>query len=363
MDEEADNPVTPLPLRNVGIIYSTSDCSASGREIEKSADCEVIDVAHAIQAALTQRGIRVELVDLDPERIADLQKFDYLFNLAETIFGFPLKDYEVAEKLESLRINFTGAGSSSLKACVDKAFTKEELLKYGILTPAFELYQPGEPVHTHLNFPLIVKPVQEDGSFGITADSVVWDEAALQTQVLNTHKLYLQGALVEEFIEGRDVTASILGNGSEAVCLPLSEIVYPEDNEVKFLTFEAKWVVESPIFRSSIGHCPCQVESEVQEEICRSALQAYKIMNCRDYARVDFRIRGKEVFVLEVNPNPCLNPEDSGYVRCGNAQGYNYNDLVYQILVTSFNNRFSDPNSFSIGVAYDRYVENIIKNR
>jgi D-alanine-D-alanine ligase len=356
-------PADRLPLHSVGIIYSTSEVSAAGREIERYADCEVIEVAHAVQSALNQHGLQVELVDLDPDRIADLCKYDFVFNLAETIYGFPLADYEVAEKLEALNIQFTGSGSGSLKACLNKAFTKSELQKHAILTPAFELYFPGERVRTRLNFPVIVKPVHEDGSFGITSDSVCWNDLDLERQVANTHRLYLQAALVEEFIEGRDVSAAILGNGASAICLPLSEIIYHEENIDKFLTFDAKWSGESLSFRSSIGHCPCQLEPDVQAEIQRVALQAFRIMNCRDYARSDFRIRGKEVFILEVNSNPCLNPADTSYVRCGKAQGYDYNDLIYQILRCSFKNRLKARDPISIGTRYDHYTKNIIENR
>jgi D-alanine-D-alanine ligase len=359
----ADFTNSSLPLNYVGIIYATSQTSASGRENEKCADCEIVDVALAISAVLSRHGIKSDMVNLDPNCLVDLRKYDYILNLAETIYGFPLADYEVAARLEELKIPFSGASSISLRACSDKAFTKTELGKLGIATPAFELIQPGDPILSHLNFPVIVKPVHEDSSQGISRDSVVWNEKDLARQILNTHQLYLQGALVEEFIEGRDISASILGNGAEAVCLPLSEILYIPENEVKFLTFETKWLEQSLGYSTSKILCPCQIDPKIDAKIHRIALQANQVMKCRDYSRIDFRLRGEEIFLLEVNPNPDLNPQESGYIQSGNAQGFNYDDLIFQILVISYKNRFSARNPILLRKSYENYINRINSRR
>jgi hypothetical protein len=99
-----------LPVEKIGIVFCTSTRSAPGREIEKLADCEVIDVADAVRAALASCGFQVELVNLDPESIGDLRRFDWVFNLAESICGFPLADFEVAQEMEKYNIPFTGSG-------------------------------------------------------------------------------------------------------------------------------------------------------------------------------------------------------------------------------------------------------------
>lgn len=157
-----------LHPNSVGVIFCTSKISSRGREFEKVADCEVIQVAQAVKAALEEKGCRAELVDLDPDRIADLRKYDWVFNLAEPIDCFPLTEDEIAVQMEKLNINFTGSGSDTLNACLDKSVTKAELLKYGITTPVYDVFQPGDRIITKCRFPVFVKPVHEDGSIGIS---------------------------------------------------------------------------------------------------------------------------------------------------------------------------------------------------
>jgi D-alanine-D-alanine ligase len=328
-------PVGKCLPQNIGIVYCTSSQVAAGREFEQIADCEVIEVAHAVQAALRAKGCRVQLVDLDPQRISDLCAFDWVVNLAETIYGFPLADYEVADQMERLKINFTGSGSQALKACLDKGVTKSELRCYGVTTPAYNVIAQGDPVSTQCSYPVMVKPVHEDGSIGISNQSIATNLAELALRVEKIHTVYQQAALVEEFIDGRDITASILGNGEEAVVLPLSEITYPDRGGSKFLTFDAKWISDSQEFQAAVACCPCEVDPETEAAIKQTALRAYRIMGCRDYARVDFRLKDHIPYVLEVNPNPCINPDDSGFIRCGKAAGFDYNHLIHQILLSS----------------------------
>lgn len=325
-------------MRRIGVVYCTSNETARGREFEKMADCEVVEVAHAVQAVLRGKGYAVQLIDLDPRQISLLKEFDWIINLTETIYGFPMTDYEIAEHMESSQINFTGSGSQALQSCLDKAVTKAELLKYGIMTPAYDVAYPRDPVGKKYLFPVIVKPVHEDGSIGISSDSIARGARELALCIDKIHSMYHQPALIEEFIEGRDITASILGNGDEAVVLPLSEIAYPNQGGTKFLTFEAKWMSETPDFKTSIAICPSELDPGAEAAIKQTALRAYRVMGCRDYARVDFRLRGNIPYVLEVNPNPCINPDDSGFVRCGKAAGISYADLIEKILICSVQN-------------------------
>lgn len=336
--ENGFGPAAQLPLSKIGVVYCTSNLTAKGREFEKLADCEVVEVAHAIQAALHPRGYSVQLIDLNPAQMASLRDYDWIINLVETIYGFPFSDYEVAEQMERLNINFTGSGSRALKACLDKSVTKSELMKYGVTTPTYNVVCPGDQVETKCRYPVIVKPVHEDGSIGISSESVAWDAAGLALRVEKIHDMYHQPALVEEFIDGRDITASILGNGADAVVLPLSEITYPDPGGAKFLTFEAKWLAGTTDYQASVAKCPCDLDPQVEMAIKQTALDAYRIMNCRDYARVDFRLQGNIPYVLEVNPNPCINPYDSGFVRCGKAAGLPYAELIHQILIHSVKN-------------------------
>lgn len=329
-----------LPFQNVGIVYCTSPLTVRSREFEKLADCEVIEVACAVQAVLQEKGYSATLIDLNPNQIPDLCKYDWIINLTETIYGFPFTEYEIAEQMERLHIRFTGSGSQALRLCLDKAITKAMLMQYGVNTPVYDVFCPGDQVWTKCRYPVIVKPVHEDGSIGISNDSIAWNDTELAQRVENIQQVYHQAALVEEFINGRDITASVLGNGDEAIVLPLSEIAYPSQIGSKFLTFEAKWLSGTLDYQASFAICPCVLDPLVERKIQQTALAAYYIMGCRDYARVDFRLKGDVAYVLEVNPNPCINPDDSGFVRCGKAAGFQYADLIYQILKHSVSNHF-----------------------
>ena len=344
---KAGLPKALYSINRVAIIYCATLATAPGREIEKWADCEVSKVAQAVKAVLDSYGCEAEVVNLDPTRIGELVKFDWVFNLAESIYGYPLADYEIAEQMERYGIGFTGSGSKSLKTCLDKALTKCELLRNGIGTPAYELFQPGSSIYNHLEYPLIVKPLHEDGSIGITNDSIVRNDAELVRTVERVHRLYQQAALVEEFIEGRDISASIIGNGDDAVVLPLSEITYPEQAGPKFQTFKSKWIGDTDDYQNSAAICPSILKPEVEILIKDIALKAYQIMGCRDYARVDFRLRDETPFVLEVNPNPYIDPDDSGFVRSSKAGGFPYNSMVWKILKDSLRDRLQ----FQINIA------------
>jgi len=319
----------------IGIIFSSSNTTAPGRELEKLADMESVETALAVKAALERSGYRADLVDLGKARIGEVRKFDWIFNLSESVCGYPLADYEVAGVLEALKLNFTGSGSVTLKACLNKATAKSELRKQGILTPAFEVFNPGDPLITRLEFPLIVKPEHEDGGVGIFDDSIVENNSELTRAVERVQTVFSQAALVEEFIDGREITASILGNDGTALALPPSECIYPDPGVKKILTFAANWLPTDKAYQTIISQCPCDLDAGVEARIKEIAMQVYKIMNCRDYGRVDFRLRDNIPYVLEVNPNPCINPVDSGFVRAGMAVGLSFDQLIKKILECS----------------------------
>jgi D-alanine-D-alanine ligase len=337
-------PDESLPFQSIGIVYCTSQLTVKGREIEKVADCEVVEVARAVQAVLQEKGYFATPIDLNLDQISRLCQYDWIINLAETIYGFPLTDYEIAEQMERLNIHFTGSGSQALRLCLDKAVTKAKLIQYGVNTPVYDVFYPGDQIQTKCRYPAIVKPVHEDGSIGITNNSIARNDIELALRVEEIHRVYHQAALVEEFINGRDITASILGNGDDTVVLPLSEIAYPSQFGSKFLTFEAKWLSGSLDYQTSVAICPPVLDPTVELRIKQIALEAYHIMGCRDYARVDFRLRDDNPYVLEVNPNPCINPNDSGFVRCGKVAGFQYADLIHQILKQSMKARTKSRN-------------------
>lgn len=319
----------------VGILYNLVDNIEKGRDDDKLADNEVLETAAAVKDALESIGNKATLERVSLEGLPSLKKeYDFIFNLAEGIGDDSLQEPEIARILEESGMPFTGSGSKSLKLCLDKRAAKQHLIKNNILTPKFQLFTKfDEKKNPELRFPLIVKPVHEDGSIGITSDSVVNNDSSLKAKVKGVISLYKQPALVEEYIDGREINVAVLGNGDEIEILPLSEIIFDFDGDTpKIVSFDAKWVENSPLFKGTKGKCPADVPKKIREKIIALAKRSFLAMGCADYARVDFRIRGEEVFVLEVNPNPCINPCGAGFINSGIAAGYNYASLMNKIV-------------------------------
>jgi D-alanine-D-alanine ligase len=319
----------------VGILYNLVDEVERGKELDKLADNEVLETSQAVKLALEKKGYTAVLERLKASELRKLkQKYDLIFNLAEGIGSDPLKEPLIAKGFEKANLPFTGAGSKALKLCLNKEKAKKELIKNNIPTPKYMIIKklPAKK-KKKLAYPLIIKPVHEDGSIGINSDSVVYDDISFEKKVKEILEVYKQPALVEEYIDGREINVALLGNGNELQALPLSEIIFDfPENIPKIVSFEAKWVEESMLCKKSVGRCPAEVTEKIRNEMVEVAKKAYNAMGCSDYGRVDIRLRGEEYFVLEVNPNPCINPNGAGYIRSANTAGYSYDDVINKIV-------------------------------
>ncbi|MBN1501969.1 ATP-grasp domain-containing protein [Candidatus Woesearchaeota archaeon] len=317
----------------IAVIYNLVEDTKARKEEEKIADNEILVTAEAVKHVFISRGHDCDLVRVD-SCLSELLKgkYDCIFNLAEGIDDRPSGEAEIAELLEKICIPFTGNNSNCLSTCLDKKKTKEILVNNKITTPNFQIFQSENQEAKGLMYPLIVKPVNEDASIGITLNSYVVDAKQLKRKVKEVLNLYKQPALVEEFIDGREINAALIGTASDVVVLPLSEIIFDFPKNIpKFLPFEAKWIESSVLYKMSTGKCPAEVNSELRKKIEELAIKCFKIMKCKGYARVDFRVKDNEPYVLEVNPNPGINPHDSGFVRSAKAFGYSFEDLILKI--------------------------------
>jgi len=224
-----------------------------------------------------------------------------------------------------------------LQFTTDKAKTKRLLLDNHLLTPAYQVINTGDPLDPKLRFPLVVKPVAKDGSVGINGHSVLESAADIADQVDFLAKTYQGSALVEEYIDGRELNVTVLGNGKSAQVLPISEVIFSPSFEGKYkmVDFAAKWEEGASAYENTKGICPAKLDKKVLEEISRFSLKACSLTGCRDYARVDFRLTADgEPYILEVNANPGLAP-DSGVVRSAKAAGYSYPKLLQKIIKAS----------------------------
>jgi len=205
------------------------------------------------------------------------------------------------------------------------------LIKHKIPTPRSELFK-SEKAAFHLDFPVIIKPVHEDGGIGISGSSVVHGEVSLRKKVKEILTLYKQPALVEEFIDGREVSVSVIGNGKEIEVLPLFELVFNFPPGVpKIRSYESKWIEDSMEFKQTLHKVPAEIDKKTAAQIRKEAIKAFKLTGCQDYARIDFRLKGNKPYVLEVNPNPCLYPVDATIVFCAKAAGYTYDEIILKL--------------------------------
>ncbi len=304
---------------------------------EEKAVLGVLDSVNAVKKALTELRHEVNLLPLALPLEQALTKLDNLstdivFNLFEGFPGFPETEMLIPQYLAKNNIIYTGCSSESLTLALDKAKTKEYLMKAGIATPDFQLMTADTLASFRLKYPCIIKPFGEDASHGLNENSVVYDFAGLTRQVNLVCSQYGGQALVEELIEGREFNATVMGN-VERIVLPVGEITYNlPPGKPKILTFDAKWEQNSLYYKSTPVICPAKIDDSEKERIRKVALEAFKIIIGRGYARVDMRLDNQNrVNVLEVNPNPDISP-NTGAARQAKAAGMTYAQFIDRII-------------------------------
>jgi D-alanine-D-alanine ligase len=306
---------------------------AADRISEAGAEVEAKAVRKALKA-LGHNATLVPLAEDIPAFIDGLRQLapQAIFNLCEGFWGDSRKEMHVAALLELLGYPYTGGTPLCLGLTQDKVRTKDLLVRHHLPTPNYVLVKMGEqyPKTRDLTYPLIIKPRFEDASLGITQESIVDSEPALKRRIKYVHDTYRQGALVEEFIDGREINAGILGNAPFEP-LPLAEIVFQPGLRRAIVSYDGKWLENSPEFTRTVPVCPAPLKAKEEFLVRDVALRAYKILECRDYARVDIRLRDGIPYILEVNANPDISP-DAGLARAAKTGGLPYPRLIERIL-------------------------------
>lgn len=293
--------------------------------------------ADAVQKALRKKGFKTKRWEVAhiPRLAQDLEDVTdaLFFNLCEDVAGRGEGEAYIASLLELYGLVYTGSPPESLLCCLNKFRAKQILKAQGLPTPASHfLGQPGLNGEK-IQFPAILKPVGEDASVGISSENVVKTRKNLIRQLARLHRQKLFPLLVEDFIDGREINVSLLGNPDPQI-LPISEVDFSwETNPLKRIcSYESKWEAESQAYQKGTTVCPAKLTAPLQKRLEKLARQAFQALGCRDYARVDFRLRSDgEPFILEVNPNPCLAP-DAGFFRSAQAAGFRYEDLIEKIV-------------------------------
>lgn len=301
----------------------------------------VLEEREHVEQALKDSGYKATLFNMNGDikrLIAFLEEKqpDIIFNLCESVGNESIHEMHVAGIYELMGVPYTGASAFVLGTCLNKVRTKEILTAHGLPTPRFAYFKHSSSLNLDeldLRFPVIVKPMGEDASVGIDNGSVVDSPAALRKRIRHIFQTYDQPALVEEYINGRELNVAIMGNHRPLI-LPISEIDFsglPEDYP-KIVSYNAKWMEGTPEYSGTKGVCPADVPKEVEQKAKEIALKAYKIMGLRDYGRVDMRLDAKgNLYILEVNPNPDIS-DDAGFARSARAYGLSFNEIIAKIV-------------------------------
>ena len=292
----------------------------------------------AVEAALTEAGdvVRLEARSDFPFRLHETRP-DIVFNIAEGLVG-PNRESHVPAFCEFWGVPYTGSDPMSLSACLDKGRAKEILTYHGIPTADFAVVADPAETSELPRLPVVVKPVHEGSSKGITQRSFCRTRLEVESEVRTILARYGQPALVERWLPGREFTCAVLGNRDTARVLPVVELDFDvlPPSAVRLYSYEAKWVWDTPEQPLAIFRCPAQISGALATELHELSLAAYRVLRCRDWARVDIRCDGRgRAYVLEVNPLPGILPDpamNSCFPKAARAAGLSYTAMILAVL-------------------------------
>lgn len=299
----------------------------------------VTEEYEAIAEALKEQGYEVNLVNINDDiqvliNLLSKNPPDVVFNLIEYYRDDSGLEHLVAGLYALYGVRFTGAGPFTLALCQRKGMTKQLLKANNVPTPRYKLLtEPRLPGRHGLHYPMIIKPAREDASSGIEKDSVVYNPEQLNERIAKTFSEYNPPILLEEFIEGRELHVSVLGNDPPEV-LPIIEFDFSElpDDHPNIISYNAKWNPLDESFHRVHALCPAKLTKRVEKKVKAAVLEAYKITGCYDYARLDLRLtKDNKVFILEVNPNPDLT-EGVSFMESAEHFGLSFSQTLSKIV-------------------------------
>lgn len=316
----------------IGVMFNLKgESPLEGEPPDAGAELDCESTVLAVAQALRAYGHDVKLIEGNESAYLKLKSehVDIVFNMCEGVKG-ESRESHIPAILEMLEIPYTGSGVLTLAATLDKPLTKKILTYHDVPTARFKVFESEEVDTTGLEYPLFVKPAHEGSSIGISPSSKCNSCHEVRLEVAKLVRLYQQPVLLEEFLSGREFTVGLIGNRQPLV-FPIMEINYarvPETHgSIYSRQFKAEWCEDD------YYSCPACLSSELEEQIKDVALKTYRILDCRDFARIDMRLDKNGVpNVIEVNPLPGMAPGFSDYPRIAETAGWPYQELVNTIL-------------------------------
>lgn len=308
-----------LLLYNIDPSWPPQDiqiCQAESHLLKEA----LVEIGHPVQDICVQSAeLEMYLDGIDPD--------DFLvFNWCEELPGIPRSASIVVKALDRMGFTYTGAGAEALAFNQDKRQVKARLRALSIPTPSWQTYTTASADGWDY-FPAIVKPAFEHCSFGVTRDAVVLSPAELVERVHYVVDTFQQPALVEEFLDGREFHVTVLGNGKLTV-LPPAEMDFSAFQNIKdrLCTYESKFDPQSSSYNLIELRLPASLTAAEQRQLEAVALSAYRAVDCRDYARLDIRLRDENFYVLDINPNADIS-SDTSLAMSAEVYGLSYGRL------------------------------------
>jgi len=293
-----------LLLHNVDPSWEASEIAEANEAVGAMASALVLEGFPVAEVPVTHPNLKEILRPFAPQS-------HIVFNWCEELPGIPRSDALVADILESLGFTYTGASSQVLALSWDKAAVKTLLEDCGIPLPDWRLFSTPEPEGWKC-YPAIVKPAFEHCSFGICADSVVMNREDLARRMAFVQETFQQPVIVEDFVDGQEFHVTVWGD-RRLEMLPPAEMDFGAFSNVRdrLCTFDSKFIPGSLHYEKIDMRIPAQLSNRQIRQLKRAALRAYQAVGCRDYARIDLRLRDGQFYVLDVNPNADISPETS----------------------------------------------------
>ncbi len=323
----------------VAILYNKDDQVTRGDPQDLLAIQCTVTATQNLYKALTSLGYRVvklpvrgDLAELENRLKSFSPKETFVFNNCDGFNGNNLGAVQVIRLIERMGFGHTGASADAIELCINKPRCKENLQRSGVPTPRFQVFDRVEG-EFQLEFPVIVKPAVEDASMGIDLCSVVSNQEDLFRRVGYIIEEYLQPAMVEQFIGGRELAVAMWGNESVEI-LPIAEDDYSAiANPLEhLLTYESKWKPESPYFQNIPSRIPAALSHKDEQVVCQVARKSFRAVGLRDFGRVDMRFENGIPFVIDINELPDLSP-DAGFWNSARVSGLTYEQMVERILL------------------------------
>ena len=298
------------------------------------------ETINRILGSIRSLGHEVSGVEADDSARENLLSFapHLVFNIAENLFGDFRESY-IPMLCERERIPYTGSTPLTLALCLNKTRCKEILSYYRIPTPKFLLLEEENLEEIYdFEYPAIIKPNAEGSSKGIFNNSVVTDADSARKLAKEKIAQYRQPVLMEQFLEGREFTVALWGNGRSVEVLPLVEIVYEElpDEAWPIYSYEAKWIWDVPEKPLDIFRCPAVLEPGLKDDIEKTVRKTFEVLDIKDWCRIDVRLDSHGTpNILEINPLPGVlpKPEDNScFPKAARTAGYPYEKMIEQII-------------------------------